>query len=274
MTLTTTTFAVDGPNGPVPSLLITPDAPAALVALGHGGGGSKDQPRMVSLAERYATALGAAVLAIDGPVHGERVPAIEDREERFRTVRRTLSDPSTPARMAQDWRVALGHARAVAGVGDAPAGYVGFSMGTLLGVPTVAAIAEIRAAVFGLGGLVRRGGVPDVARAAGMNERVAAIIAEEDDPEARNQAVRDAAVQLAGREVLMLNMTRDEGFPIDGALELFALFPGPKRMAIWEGGHLELPGEAIDLSIRFLAHHLLGAGEESHPARERRERTT
>jgi dienelactone hydrolase len=258
-----TPFVAEGPTGPVPALLVgvgDAKAPRPLVLLGHGGGGSKDQPRMGQLAERFATALGAAVLLVDGPVHGQRAPDIDDAEERFRTVRRTLSDPATPGRMAEDWRAAIAHARGLADLADSPAGYVGFSMGTLLGVPTVAAIDEIRAAVFGLGGLVRSGGVPDVARAAGLDERVARIIAEEDDPEARNRAVRDAAVRLGDRQVLMLNMTLDEAFPVDGALELFALFPGPKRMALWEGGHLELPAEAIDLAVRFLARHLLGEG--------------
>jgi len=261
-------FVAEGPAGPVPSLLFRGHAesasPRAVVMLGHGGGGSKDQPRIAQLAERFATALDGAVLVIDGPVHGDRVPDVDDAEERFRTVRRTLSDPATPGRMAEDWRAALAHARGLVDLAGVPVGYVGFSMGTLLGVPTVAAIEEVRAAVFGLGGIVRRGGVPDVARAAGFDERVARIIAEEDDPEVRNRALRDAAVTLAGREVLMLSMTRDEAFPIEGALELFSLFPGPKRMALWEGGHLELPPEAIDLAVRFFAHHLLGdrvAGE-------------
>ena len=43
----------------------------------------------------------------------------------------------------------------------------------------------------------------------------------------------------------MLNMTRDEHFPIDGAIEVLEAIPGPKRMGVWAGTHVDIPPEAI-----------------------------
>ena len=54
----------------------------------------------------------------------------------------------------------------------------------------------------------------------------------------------------------MTNMTRDEHFPIAGALEVFALLPGPKRMGVWEGTHEQLPADAMTMAINFIRPHL------------------
>ena len=78
----------------------------------------------------------------------------------------------------------------------------------------------------------------------------------------RNDPARDdadhvpASSRLGGREVLMLNMTRDEHFPIDGAIEVLELIPGPKRMSVWTGTHADLPPEAIQLAVDFLRRTL------------------
>jgi hypothetical protein len=56
--------------------------------------------------------------------------------------------------------------------------------------------------------------------------------------------------------VLMLNMTRDEHFPIEGALEVLELIPGPKRMGVWTGVHADIPPEAIQLAVDFFRRTL------------------
>jgi len=56
--------------------------------------------------------------------------------------------------------------------------------------------------------------------------------------------------------VLMLNMTRDEHFPIDGAIEVLEAIPGPKRMGVWAGTHVDIPPEAIVQANQFLARAL------------------
>ena len=54
----------------------------------------------------------------------------------------------------------------------------------------------------------------------------------------------------------MLNMTRDEHFAMPGALEVFESIPGPKRMGVWDGTHVDIPPEAITQAVQFLARTL------------------
>jgi hypothetical protein len=74
---------------------------------------------------------------------------------------------------------------------------------------------------------------------------------------APNARVRDGARRLGDREILMVNMTRDEHFPMSGALEVFEAIPGPKRMGVWAGTHEELPPESMQLITDFFARTLL-----------------
>ena len=62
---------------------------------------------------------------------------------------------------------------------------------------------------------------------------------------AERACARRRAAAWGEREVLMLNMTRDEHFPIEGAIEVLEAIPGPKRMGVWAGTHVEIPPEAI-----------------------------
>lgn len=255
-----------GESGLVPALLWTPlevDPPWPLLLLGHGGEGSKDAERYQSLARFFAKRVPAAVLVIDGPAHGERVPDTGLPLHRFREVRRTLADPRTSGRMAGDWACALAAARRVEGLDSGPVGYFGLSMGTLLGVPSVAELPEVRAAVFALGGIPRENGAADVARAAGAPEEVVRIMHEEDAPAIRGRRLLEAAARLGDREILLLNMDADEAFPIDGALRFFRAIPGPKRIAIWAGGHMDLPRDALELAADFLRVRLARSSDLS-----------
>lgn len=108
------------------------------------------------------------------------------------------------------------------------------------------ALPDVSAVLLAVGGL--------------MDERAA-------DPEAasrnaaRNRIIRDGARRFGDRQVLMTNMTRDEHFPIEGALEVFALLTGPKRMAVWDGTHQELSAEAMAIAVDFFRTHLAGCAD-------------
>jgi pimeloyl-ACP methyl ester carboxylesterase len=143
-------------------------SPRPLVLMGHGGGQHHRVETLATRARRYAGALGYAVLSIDAPDHGERAPP-EDAEALARDIaarargaapERTAPSPifrsmgERARRILPEWRDALDAAQTLPFVGaGGPVGYWGVSMGTVLGVPFVAAEPRIVCAVFGLGGV-------------------------------------------------------------------------------------------------------------------------
>jgi pimeloyl-ACP methyl ester carboxylesterase len=160
-------------------------------------------------------------VCVDAVGHGER--ATDD-------VLRTMGSEKNAALMTADWR-------AVADELGNPVAYVGYSMGMLYGAPTVAAMPEIKAAVFGVGGIPgssTRSQLPNV-----MHDRLLAV-----------------AAQLTHPQVLLLNMTKDETFPVTGVHEFFDAIPGhKKRLMFWEGGHTGLPSESTRHAIAFVNRH-------------------
>ena len=207
----------------VPARLYEPEGAEGLLLLGHGGASSKDEPPFVELGRRYAEGTGLAVVCIDIDGHGERetAPVPAPRPDRIMPWILEKVDQTVT-----DWKATAG---ALSSIGP-PVAYAGFSMGMLLGAPTVVAIPDIRAVVFGVGGIPAALGDGSV--------------------------LTDYAAQLGDRQVLMLNMTLDPIFPPAGALEFFGAIPGRrKRIMFWEGDHLGLPSESIRHSVDFMKRH-------------------
>ncbi len=208
----------------IPARLYEPDGADGLLLLGHGGQGSKDDERFVALGKQYATETGLAVVCIDITGHGERLVASSPNPTPDTIMPWILAKTE---QTVADWKAT---ANALSSIGP-PVAYAGFSMGMLLGAPTVIAIPEIKAAVFGVGGV----------------------------PTAMDggSAVLDYARGLGDRQVLMLNMTQDTIFPPHGALEFFDAIPGTRKRAMfWEGHHSGLPSESIRHSIEFLNRYV------------------
>lgn len=134
-----------------------------LVLVGHGGGNDdahKHSGYIVLIAGLLA-ARGIASLAIDGPGHGERAAfAFEGRNGEIE--RAWASGGGTPGVIA-DWRAALDFIEAEHG--ERPTGWWGVSMGTMMGVPVIAAEDRITCAVLGLMGIWAEIG-PDLERLA------------------------------------------------------------------------------------------------------------
>ncbi len=202
-----------------------------LILFGHGAHLSKEDPIMQMIAKGFARGVTAAVAVMDAPGHGERRAADTTDDEFLVDVARRMSDPANHAQLTADWRAVETAARAADPRLSGPVGYAGFSMGAMFGLSIVADLASVSAAVFALGGLT--------------------------GDDARDALVRSGAGRLGGREVLMLNMTRDEHFPIDGAVEVLELIPGPKRMGLWTGTHADLPPEAVQLGVDFFRRTLV-----------------
>lgn len=216
-----------GSERPVTGALWSPTNGASagpLVLFGHGASGDRYQTPICHLAARLARA-GCYALAIDGPVHGLRQVGPGGREALGEEMRRGAFIDD----MVGDWLAALAATRDRAVIGELA--YFGLSMGSIFGIPTLAELTEVKAAVLGLLGTTRAG-------------RPFAV-----------RVLRDAAAIHC--PVLFLMQLEDELFPRDGYLELFdALASDDKRIHANPGLHPEVPGEEIDFAFEFLGRHL------------------
>lgn len=230
-------FRLEGQAGEIPGILWTPPAPPRralpLVLVGHGASGSKRQDYVRALARRLVLVHGMAAAAIDGPVHGERRKdgGRDGRLQFLDFVKAWSTDPEMTDRMVSDWRVALDGLSSLDEAGFGPVGYWGLSMGTILGLPLVAAEPRVAAAVLGLMGL-----------AGPTSDRIAA-----DAP-------------LVRCPVLFLVQWEDGLFPRETAFALFdAIGSANKRMHASPGGHGEVPEDEFRASADFLADRLAPA---------------
>ena len=229
-------FDVEHEDGVVPGLLWSPPeaaGPRPLVLIGHGASGSKQEDYVVALGRRLARHHGYAAAAIDGPVHGDRRPERNRPGSPFLDFgQRWANDDTLTDAVVSDWRATLDALQSQPDIADAGVGYWGLSMGTILGLPLVAAESRIVVAVLGLMGLSG----PTKARLAA-----------------------DAATLSC--PVLFLLQWHDELFPVATVLELFdALGTPDKRLHAHPGAHGAVPAEEFEASEAFLARHLGPAG--------------
>ena len=100
-----------GNAGGVPLALWTPEdvAPTGIVLVGHGGSGHKREEYVVALARRLVRTTGAAVAAIDGPLHGDRRDArpTDPALVLMEFAQAWAADPTLTDAMVDDWRTTL-----------------------------------------------------------------------------------------------------------------------------------------------------------------------
>ncbi len=233
-------FEVEVDGRGVPGILWVPDegpGPRPLVLLGHGATRHKRVDYLLALGRRLASDYGFAVASIDGVGHGERrAPGHNDDIALFSAFLTEWSREGSTDDMVADWRATLDALRELDEVGDGPVGYWGLSMGTIYGVPLVAAEARVQVAVFGLMGLVGP-----------TRDRMAADAASISCP------------------VLFIQQWDDSLIPRPETFELFDTFGSlDKRLHAHPGEHAAVPVEEIVFSARFLARHLAPhAGEDA-----------
>lgn len=222
----------------VPGLLWTPAGASGtrpLVLIGHGAGSTKRDPRIVSLARRLVRHHSFAAAAIDGPVHGDRRAdgGVDGTLMFVEFAHLWAHDPSMVDEMVDDWSATID---ALSELGDLRArriGWWGLSMGTIIGVPLLAAERRIEAAVLGLMGT----GAPS--------------------EEFRKRIVEDA--RRVRCPVLFLLQWDDELMRRADVLALYdEIASRDKTLHAHPGGHVDVPLEELDASERFLAAHLGG----------------
>jgi hypothetical protein len=217
--------------------------PSATVCIGHGGFQHKLYGNVPELAIQLVRNLGTGVVALDAPLHGDRIADPETAAKARDAARRAAAeggrraiDPKALAAMAtraqmhvEEWRALLD----VLGQDERWAagsfGWWGVSMGTTHGIPLVAQDGRFSAAVFGLNALMPG------------NETLAA--------QARSITI----------PILFLNQSDDELMTRDAALALWDAFGSEeKTMHINPGGHVQVPRFERDSSEAFFRRHLLG----------------
>lgn len=222
----------EGATGALPTVLI-----------GHGGTQHKRVPNVLSLARRLVRHLGYRAVAIDAPGHGDRITddaAAEAARTRLeqaiasgKGMRLTAEDAAAWAERSRrgvaEWQAVVDHLEPL--VDGGRLGYWGVSMGTMIGLPFVAAEPRVRAAVLGLAGLGGPGR----------------------DLEA---AARSLAVP-----VLFLFQWDDELMTRESGIALFdAIGSKEKTLHVNPGGHVAMPGHEIDAVEAFYVRHLGAAG--------------
>lgn len=194
----------------------------------HGGSGHKLSPAITAIAEE-ALPQGLAVLAIDGPVHGERrSDGALDKASAITSFREAWKQGVGQLSMAEDMSAAVTHVQQQCGLQDKPLLYVGVSMGTAYGLPLLAQDRRIQAAVIGLWS--------------------AGHVASEH--------LVDHANKIAA-PVLFTMQWEDEVFNRQSTIDLYeAIASVDKRLVAYPGPHKELEGVRLNESIAFLTRFL------------------
>ncbi len=153
-----TRLQLDTSGRVVPAVICEPDSISGacpVLLAQHGGSSHKQGSDIQLLAQRYV-ALGFAVLAVDGPVHGDRRPE-QTRSASREQIRGDFFDiwrskGSGIETMVRSWQVAVDWVTRQPHLDSGQVYWYGVSMGTAYGIPVLAQIRGIQAAVLGMWG--------------------------------------------------------------------------------------------------------------------------
>ena len=213
----------------VPAVVWRPVGEVSGVVLAlHGGSGHKTSPAILAIAS-ICLGQGLAVLAIDGPVHGDRSPdgGLDpvQAKTRFREAWRAGTGRLT---VAEDMTAALDSLQAEPSLASLPVGYVGVSMGTAFGIPFLATDKRIQVAAIGLWSTT----YPASEHLTGYARQISCPL-------------------------WFTQQWDDEAFDRAATQDLFdAIGSADKRLVAYPGGHRELEGERLQDAIRFVSSRL------------------
>ena len=191
------------------------------VIVAHGRYGHRRVPYVRGAAKRWSRD-GLVVVAADAPYHGDRaldqVPDLARNEpfliQAVGDLRRLCSAIRSDTRLT-----AL------------PIGFLGFSMGTLVGVPFMAVEPRVKVGVFAVGGVTGTGTT---------------------DPATYAPLIRE-------RPVLLVSADRDEFFHRASTTALYESFGGSQELILFPGthGNWQHPGRRYRAMFDFLRANLV-----------------
>lgn len=216
---------VDGES--VPGLICFPvgsDQPLPLVLMQHPGMGSKDDYFVRDIAHQWAKR-GWACAGLDAPLHGERA-----RHDPMSLFRDQSAYPAVRAQFAHEVSAAIDAMAEAYPVDLARLGFVGYSLGSMVGIPAVARDGRFKAAAFCL---VGEGGL--VGPATGPDSDVA---------------------KLEATATLVVAKTEDELIAHDATERLYEALPGKKAITWLPGGHFEIGPDVVRAAESWLVAEL------------------
>jgi len=211
----------------VPGLLFVPpgEGPWPLVLVQHPATSSKDDYFVRDVALQWAGAHGWACCGLDAPLHGER-----DEHDPMSVLRDRSRFTALASQFAGEVDAVVDALAARYPLDTTRMGFVGYSLGSMLGIPAVAASGRFKAAAFCL---VGDGGMLGSA-------------ADEDSPVRRLGKV---AVRIVAK-------LSDEFFSKESTESLYAALPGEKDVVWLPGGHFEIGPDVIRAAEAWLRERL------------------
>jgi pimeloyl-ACP methyl ester carboxylesterase len=221
-------FGLDEGGEHDPAIFYLPsdaEEPLPLVLIAHPATSSKEDYFVRDAAMMWAPR-GMVCGGFDAPHHGERTTGnplalFQDPELRARAVDQYAAELTAVV----DAALALFPADA------SRMGFVGYSMGSMLGLPAVAQDGRFRAAAFCLVGVGGLGG-----SCSGPGDYASEL--------------GDVAVRVVGK-------TQDELIPRASTEALYEALPGEKDMVWLPGGHFEIGPDVLTAARDWMTGHLL-----------------
>jgi dienelactone hydrolase len=227
-------FTIDREGQAIPGVFWQPamtNSAMPLVLLGHGGSGHKRNSRMSMLGHLFSGTYGWSAAAIDGPVHGDRGGITDSNDPAYQAMWQN-SDP-VPG-VLDDWIAILDALSEFELIDAARIGYWGVSMGTMFGLPLVAAVKRIKVAVLGKAGMT------------GSSATRSGIA-----------PTFEGYAPLVTQPVLFTMQWDDERFGRAGQLDLFdRIGSTDKRLCVYPGKHADNGPDSFEAQADFLRRYL------------------
>jgi dienelactone hydrolase len=151
-------FYPQASNRKVPATLWKPKenkGQLPVILVGHGGSGHRKSQLVLDIVHAVVMKLQIAVVAIDGPVHGERRSIFMDGPEVREEFRNIWATGASVDPMVEDWQSCIDYLQQFSELDLQRIGWYGISMGTAYGIPLIAAESRIKIAALGMWGTSR-----------------------------------------------------------------------------------------------------------------------